>query len=65
MQTDRDIPRAHSGSVLQLIKMIRQAIAFTVPFWNHSLNGRLGYGLGFGVEGIIMLAFSLCCILVL
>lgn len=45
---------AHSGSVLQFINVVRQTIAFTVPFWSPNLNEALGYDLGFGVEAIIL-----------
>ncbi|KAJ5657118.1 uncharacterized protein N7484_000767 [Penicillium longicatenatum] len=48
---------AHSGSVLQFINVVRQVIAFTVPFWSPNLNEALGYDLGFGVEAIILVAF--------
>jgi hypothetical protein len=51
--------------VLQFINTVRQIIAFTVPFWSPNLNARLGYGLGFGVEAIILAVFSLGCVLVL
>ena len=56
---------SHAGSVLQLINTVRQILAFTVPFWSPDLTDRLGYGLGYGVEAIILATFSLGCIVVL
>jgi MFS family permease len=54
---------SHSGSVLQLINAIRQIISFTVPFWSPNLSAKVGYGLGFGIEAIIMVFFSVCSLL--
>jgi MFS family permease len=54
---------SHSGSVLQLINAIRQIISFTVPFWSPNLNAKVGYGLGFGIEAIIMAVLSACSLL--
>lgn len=59
-----DCYASHSGSVLQLINVIRQTISFTVPFWSPNLNNALGYGLGFGIEAIILVFFYLCSLLV-
>lgn len=56
---------SHAGSVLQLINTVRQILAFTVPFWSPDLVDRLGYGLGYGIEAIILATFSLGCIGVL
>ncbi|EIT79598.1 synaptic vesicle transporter SVOP [Aspergillus oryzae 100-8] len=56
---------SQSGSVLQLINTVRQIIAFTVPFWSPNLVEHLGYGLGYGIEAIILAAFSVGCVLVL
>jgi MFS family permease len=55
---------SHSGSVLQLINAIRQIISFTVPFWSPNLGQQVGYGLGFGIEAIIMVFFFVCSLLV-
>ncbi|KAM5432110.1 hypothetical protein MferCBS31731_007611 [Microsporum ferrugineum] len=52
-------------SVLQLINVIRQTVSFTVPFWSPNLNEAVGYGLGFGIEAIILVVFYLCSLLVL
>ncbi|KAM5489169.1 hypothetical protein MaudMau93_003666 [Microsporum audouinii] len=52
-------------SVLQLINVIRQTASFTVPFWSPNLNEAVGYGLGFGIEAIILVVFYLCSLLVL
>lgn len=60
-----DCLKSHPGSVLQFINTVRQIIAFTVPFWSPNLNARLNYGLGFGVEAIILAVFSLCCVVLL
>lgn len=54
---------SHSGSVLQLLNAIRQIISFTVPFWSPNLSAKVGYGLGFGIEAIIMGFFSVCSLL--
>ena len=54
---------SHSGSVLQLINAIRQIISFTVPFWSPNLSAKVGYGLGFGIEAIIMVFFFVCSLL--
>ncbi|KAF3482812.1 uncharacterized protein GIQ15_02136 [Arthroderma uncinatum] len=56
---------SHSPSVLQLINIIRQTVSFTVPFWSPNLNETVGYGLGFGVEALILVFFYLCSLLVL
>ncbi|KAK6380595.1 hypothetical protein LTS17_004795 [Exophiala oligosperma] len=55
---------SHSGSVLQLINAIRQIISFTVPFWSPNLGEKVGYGLGFGIEAILMAFFYACSLLV-
>ncbi|KAE8421261.1 major facilitator superfamily domain-containing protein [Aspergillus pseudocaelatus] len=60
-----DCLSSHSDSVLQLINTVRQILAFTVPFWSPNLVERLGYGLGYGIEAIILAVFSLGCVLVL
>ncbi|KAK2875348.1 hypothetical protein FQN49_001666 [Arthroderma sp. PD_2] len=60
-----DCYSSHSPSVLQLINIIRQAVSFTVPFWSPNLNEAVGYGLGFGIEAIILACFYLCSLLVL
>jgi hypothetical protein len=52
-----DCYAAHSGSVLQLINVLRQVISFTVPFWSPNLSADVGFGLGFGIEAIIMVVF--------
>ena len=52
-----DCYSSRSSAVAQFISFVRQVISFTVPFWNPPLNARLGYGLGFGVEAIIVVAF--------
>ncbi|KAJ5759019.1 hypothetical protein N7520_006175 [Penicillium odoratum] len=56
---------SRSGSVLQLINAIRQILSFTVPFWSPELTDRLGYGLGYGIEAIILATIFMGCILVL
>ena len=56
---------SHSGSVLQFINVIRQVTSFTVPFWSPNLNKAVGYGLGFGIEAIILAAFYSASLLVL
>ncbi|KAJ5650918.1 uncharacterized protein N7484_004641 [Penicillium longicatenatum] len=60
-----DCLSSHSGSVLQLINAIRQIISFTVPFWSPELADRLGYGLGYGIEAIILATIFTGCLLVL
>jgi MFS family permease len=55
---------SHSGSVLQLINAIRQIISFTVPFWSPNPDQKVGYGLGFGIEAIIIVFFFVCSLLV-
>jgi hypothetical protein len=54
-----DCYSSQSSDVTQLISFLRQVISFTVPFWNPPLNEKLGYGLGFGVEAIIVVTFYL------
>ncbi|KIV82011.1 hypothetical protein PV11_04152 [Exophiala sideris] len=54
-----------SGSVLQLINATRQIISFTIPFWSPNLGDKVGFGLGFGIEAIIMVFFYVCSLLVL
>ena len=60
-----DCHPSHSGSVLQFINVIRQVTSFTVPFWSPNLNKAVGYGLGFGIEAIILAAFYSASLLVL
>lgn len=48
---------SHPLIVGQFVNVTRQTIAFTVPFWSPLLNEKVGYGLGFGVEAIIAVAF--------
>lgn len=55
---------SHSGSVLQLINIVRQVTSFTVPFWSPNLNNAVGYDLGFGIEAIILAVFYLASLLV-
>jgi hypothetical protein len=45
--------------VTQFLNIVRQVISFIVPVWNPVLNEKLGYGLGFGIEAIIAVAFYL------
>ena len=59
-----DIHSKYAMSVLQLVNMTRQGIAFSVPFWSPVLCERVGYGLGFGIEAIIVFAFLLLHVLV-
>lgn len=54
----------HSASVLQLVNIVRQITSFTVPFWSPNLNEALGYGLGFGIEAIILAVFYVLSLLV-
>jgi hypothetical protein len=35
-----------------------------VPFWSPNLGEKVGYGLGFGIEAIIMVFFFVCSLLV-
>ncbi|KAJ5287957.1 hypothetical protein N7478_003643 [Penicillium angulare] len=56
---------AQSGSVLQLINAVRQIVSFTVPFWSPNLTAKLGNGLGYGVEAIILAFFSMGFLMVL
>ncbi|EFR02170.1 hypothetical protein MGYG_05173 [Nannizzia gypsea CBS 118893] len=60
-----DCYSSHSPSVLQLINVIRQTVSFTVPFWSPNLNEAVGYGLGFGIDAIILAVFYLGSLLVL
>ncbi|KAK4942454.1 hypothetical protein LTR10_017750 [Elasticomyces elasticus] len=60
-----DCYASHSGSVLQLINATRQIISFTIPFWSPNLGDKVGFGLGFGIEAIIMVFFYVCSLLVL
>lgn len=54
-----------SGSVLQLVNIVRQVTSFTVPFWSPNLNEAVGYGLGFGIEAIILAVFYVLSLLIL
>ncbi|KAL3468987.1 major facilitator superfamily domain-containing protein [Aspergillus californicus] len=60
-----DCHAERSGSVLQMINVIRQVISFTVPFWSPNLNESLGYAAGFGVEAAILGVFYMLSLLVL
>lgn len=59
-----DCYTAHSGSIFQFINIVRQIIAFSVPFWSPNLSEALGYDLGYGIEAIILAVFSLASLLV-
>lgn len=59
-----DIHSGHPMLVLQLVNMIRQCIAFSVPFWSPVLARKVGYGLGFGIEAIMVVAFLMMHVLV-
>lgn len=52
-----DCYSSHSSAVTQFISFLRQVISFTVPFWNPPLNDKVGYGVGFGIEAIIVVTF--------
>jgi MFS family permease len=56
---------SHSGAVLQLVNIVRQVTSFTMPFWSPNLNRAVGYGLGFGIEAIILAVFYVLSLLVL
>ena len=52
-----DTHSSHAGQVAQFINLLRQAGGFCVPFWNPVLIREVGYGLGFGIDAIIVATF--------
>lgn len=55
----------HAPAVMQLINVTRQTLSFTIPFWSPNLNKAVGYGLGYGIEAIILVVLYVASLLVL